>query len=759
MNTNEIKPKIGIMTFYAAHNNGAALQAFALQQCLNRLGADAELIRYFDRHNEKVAEQHSRLYSIIHNPRILLNFLLHFRWRKRLRGLATLTDNAYLEFQKRRFKVSHEPYYTYDDLKEANYRYNAFVTGSDMVWTPIGQNIEAYFLQFADRGKRFSFSPSLTGTEKFSNEQHLQIQQYIKDMDILSCREDEGVKYVRRHTKRDCVHTLDPTLLFSKAEWCEELDIKIDKVANAYILVYMFDQLSNTHKRDIDKIAKERNLAIRYIPMQLDQQEAELKNGYRCGYGPREFVNLFMNASFILTNTYHGLMFSLLSENPFVLVHRKNNNKWKSNEGRMSYILNLIECENRYIAQGQNISDSAFEIDYDAINKIIGKERTKSIKYLQHIVESSKENIPSQASKCTHVGLLPKSKCSGCGMCSQICPFGAIRMEPDEEGFISPFVNLDACKKCGKCTNNCHNINDVEMNEPISAYGCVSKDPLLENSASGGAFLGFARYAIEQMHGYVFGAILDKDMNCVHAEASTMEGIKAFQKSKYIQSDMTQTYPRVKELLDAGKFVLFSGTPCQVAGLQSFIGKKDKNLVTISLICHGVPSIGFWKKYLKNSYPQTIESFSFRNRNNRKAGKTSHEIQVSTGHVSNVIPWSKDIFYKTFLRSLSFRESCYYCKYANPQRVGDITIGDFDSEREYPDFHPQESKSVLIINSDKGNNFFNLVENEYDLIEIDYYTEVMYNNQLRIPSVRPSQRDDFYRNLYKMHWEAFCKMY
>lgn len=759
MNTNETKPKIGIMTFYAAHNNGAALQAFALQQCLNRLGADAELIRYFDQHNEKIAEQHSRLYNIIHNPKILLNFLLHYRWRKSIRGLATLTNNAYLDFQKRKFKVSHEPYYTYDDLKEANYKYNAFVTGSDMVWTPIGQNIKAYFLQFADRGKRFSFSPSLTGTENFSQEQHLQIQQYLKEMDIVSCREDEGVKYVRRHTNKDCVHTLDPTLLFSKIEWCEELDIKIDKATKPYILVYMFDKLSNTHKRDIERIAQERNLAIRYIPMQLDQQETEVKNGYRCGYGPKEFVNLFMNASFIVTNTYHGLMFSLLSENPFVLVHRKKNNKWKSNEGRMSYILNLIRCEGRYIEQDQNISDTIFEIDYDSINETLRAERVKSIEYLQHIVKSSKENIPSGPPKYTHIGLLPKNKCSGCGMCSQICPFGAIKMEPDEEGFISPIVNEDACKKCGKCVNNCHNINDVELNAPISAYGCVSKDSLLDGSASGGAFLGFARYVIEKKHGYVFGAILDKNMNCVHAEASTMEGIKAFQKSKYVQSDMTRTFSRVKELLDAGKFVLFSGTPCQVAGILSFVGEERDNLITISLICHGVPSIGFWKKYLKNSYPQDIEAFSFRNRNNRKIGKTSHEIQVFTTHINKVIPWSKDIFYRTFLRSQSFRESCYYCKYANPQRVGDITIGDFDSEREYPGFHPQEAKSVLIINTDKGNNFFKLIEKEYYLIDIDYYTEVMYNHQLRIPSIRPAQRDKFYWNLYNMSWDAFNRMY
>lgn len=191
------KPKIGIMTFYAAHNNGAALQAFALQRCLSKLGADAELIRYFDEHNEKIVEKHSRLYNLIHNPKIILNVLLHYKRILKTRGLSVLTDAAYSDFQKRKLIVSQEPYYKYDELKESNTVYNSFVTGSDMVWTPIGQNLRAYFLRFADNGKRFSFSPSLTGVGNFSDDQHRIIQKYINEMDMVSCREQEGVDYVK----------------------------------------------------------------------------------------------------------------------------------------------------------------------------------------------------------------------------------------------------------------------------------------------------------------------------------------------------------------------------------------------------------------------------------------------------------------------------------------------------------------------------------------------------------------------------------
>lgn len=753
------KIKIGIMTFYAARNNGAALQGFALQQKLKYLGANVELIRFYDQHNEKTIVKHSRLYNLVHNPQNLINIILHFRRIMKTRGVSALTDRAFQDFQKNWLKTSIEPYYKYDDLKEANSRYNSFVTGSDMVWTPIGQNLEAYFLQFADKGKRFSFSPSLTGVDNFTDEQHNIIQKYLMEMDFISCRENEGVEYVKKNTNRDSVQTIDPTLLFSKNEWCNELNIALSSKKQPYILCYMFDGLSKVHKNEIKRIAKMKQCSIRYIPMNREQSECEIDNGYRCGYGPKEFVELFMNASFIVTNTYHGLLFSLISENPFVLVHREKKNKWKSNEGRMSYILDLINCSDRYIDQDQNIPDDLFKIDYSKINPIISIERDKSVSYLKKIIDESKKCQLSTSEKFIHIGIMPKNKCTGCGLCSNICPFDAIKMKLDDEGFISPIINEERCRKCGKCVNECPSLNHIETNEPIDAFGCISKDLMLKNSSSGGAFLTLARYVIEVMHGYVFGAVFDKDMTCLHIEATTMEEVKSMQGSKYVQSNICGTYKRIKELIEAGNIVLFSGTPCQIAGITKYIGYKSENLITIDLICHGVPSVGFWKKYLFNSFPSKVSSYFFRNRNNREKGQTSFEIKVSYDSGEKIIPWSKDIYYKTFLSGLSFREACYYCKYARPLRVSDITIGDFDSEKKYPKFYPNSSKSVIIINTQRGKWLLNQIESKINMLQIDYYTEVNHNTQLRIPSTRPSQRSVFYQDLNRMSWKKFINKY
>lgn len=619
------KPKIGIMTFYAAHNNGAALQAFALQRNLQILGSDVDLIRFYDRHNEKELQRHSRLYNLFHNPNVLKNVLFHFRRAIKLRGKSILTDNEYKSFKQEYFCTSIEPYYEYDDLYKANTRYNGFVAGSDMVWTPIGQCLPAYFLQFADKGKRFSYSPSMTGMHTYTQEQHDEIQKYLKDLDVISCREKEGVDYVMKNLSLAATQTLDPTLLFKKEEWCKELGIKIDKGNKPYILCYLFDELSKVHKKSIFDFAKSTHMEVRFIPMSGSQTEYEIDNGHIQGYGPKSFVEMFLNASFIITNTYHGLMFSLISENPFVLVHRGEGNQWKSNEGRMSYILEMIGEQDRYLYANQPIPMHMFECDYSNINAKINQEREKSLAYLANIVEKAKQNQLS-SSKATYLNVQQVSikECTGCGVCSHECSLGAITMIANEEGFAVPKVNFEKCANCGKCVKKCPSINPIQQSFPISAKGCLSRDKLLSGSASGGVFVTLARYVINELKGVVYGAVFDKDFNVIHTEGACIDDVQKMQNSKYVQSNIVDILPKIKNRLKEGRFVLFSGTPCQVSGVLVYVGEKLRSrLITVELICHGVPSPGFWKQYLRESFGERVLHFSFRNRTYRYEGRTS----------------------------------------------------------------------------------------------------------------------------------------
>lgn len=624
MNENN-KPKIGIMTFYAVHNNGAALQAFALQRNLQIIGAEVDLIRFYDRHNEKEQHRHSRLYNLFHYPNVLKNVLFHFRRAMKLRGKSMLTDNEYKAFKQEYFCTSIEPYYEYEDLYKANSLYNGFVAGSDMVWTPIGQNLPAFFLQFADKGKRFSYSPSMTGMHTYTQEQHVEIQKYLKDMDVISCREKEGIDYVKKNLSLTATQTLDPTLLFKKEEWCRELGITIDKRTKPYILCYLFDELSKVHKKSIFDFAKSRHMEVRFIPMSCAQTEYEIDNGHIQGYGPKSFVELFLNASFIITNTYHGLMFSLISENPFVLVHRGEGNQWKSNEGRMSYILELIGEQERYLYANQPIPMHMYECDYSSINPKINQEREKSLAYLSNIVDRAKQN-PLTSTKTTYYNVQQVSikECTGCGVCSQECSLGAITMIANEEGFAVPKVTQEKCINCGRCVKKCPAINTVQQSFPISTKGCLSKDKLLSGSASGGAFITLAKYVIEELKGVVYGAAFDKNFNVVHTEGVCIEDVQKMQNSKYVQSNIVDILPEIKKRLKEGRFVLFSGTPCQVSAVLAHVGERLRSrLIAVDIICHGVPSPGFWRKYLKETYGDIVEDFSFRNREFRYQGRTS----------------------------------------------------------------------------------------------------------------------------------------
>lgn len=753
------KPKIGIMTFYAAQNNGAALQAFALQQNLKILGADAEFIRFYDRHNEKEVQRHSRLYNFFHKSQVLKNVLFHFGRTLKLRGKSMLTDQEYKSFCLDYFNTSVEPYYEYEDLYKANAIYNGFVTGSDMVWTPIGQNLPAYFLQFAEKGKRFSYAPSMTGMSSYTIKQHKEIQKYLKDFDLISCREVEGVNYLKEQLNLSATQTLDPTLLFTKEDWCRELGITIDKSSKPYILCYLFDELTKVQKKSLFEYAKNNGWEVRFIPMSMKQREHEIDHGYVQGYGPRTFVEMFMNAGFVITNTYHGLMFSLLSENPFVLVHRGKDNKWRSNEGRMSHILDLIGQADRYLYSDQEIPNDLFQCDYTSILPILHNERYKSLSYLKECVDQiSTITIAENKMKYASIQELSQKECTGCGLCVQKCSFGAISMNMNTEGFMIPVINHDKCRQCGKCIKICPSLNPVTQNYPIEVKGCLSKDVALEGSASGGAFVSIARYFIEVLHGYVYGAVFDDNFNCIHTEASNMTDVQKMQNSKYVQSSIVDVLPQIKQRLSEASYVLFTGTPCQVASVLAYVGSKDERLTTVSLICHGVPSPGFWKIYLANSFGEKISHYSFRDRNNRYQGKSSFQGKSSKISTKVFSPF-KDVYYRTFLRGVSFRESCYYCLYARNERVGDLTIGDFDSEKLYPDFYPNDSKSVILINNMRGKEIWNEISSRFNWIDINYQEEAKKNSQLRIPNERPSLRNVLYKDLASLPWKSFVKQY
>jgi len=274
---------------------------------------------------------------------------------------------------------------------------------------------------------------------------------------------------------------------------------------------------------------------------------------------------------------------------------------------------------------------------------------------------------------------IPVNNCCGCTACASICPVSAIDMQPDREGFLYPQVDSQKCISCGLCEKVCPILHMPVLPETYAAAVVAqsTQEEVLEESTSGGFIDGLIRYVLEEQDGYAVGVAFDKGFMPVHQITNSYEKAKAFRNSKYAQSDLRGIFSQVKTLLQQGKTVIFVGTPCQVAGLLSFLQKPYSNLIAVDLVCRSVPSPKLWKAYLQ--WQEVRHSQKITNVACRKKTYGYHngalEIVFSGGKKyagSNRV----DYFMKCFHHDVCSRPSCYDCQFKTSHRCSDLTVFD-----------------------------------------------------------------------------------
>lgn len=353
-----------------------------------------------------------------------------------------------------------------------------------------------------------------------------------------------------------------------------------------------------------------------------------------------------------------------------------------------------------------------------------------------------------------------QKKCTGCMACFNKCPFGAITIKTDENGFYIPCVDDTVCKQCRICINVCpqnSNISTPFLYKDV--YAAWSKnDELRLNSTSGGVFIGIAKSVINQ-GGSVFGVAFDNSYRAVHVEVNDIKDLHILQGSKYVQSFIGNVYIRVKELLANEKLVLFSGTPCQVAALKSFLGKEYSKLLTIDIVCHGVPSPVFFDKYLNNisqHRKDNINSISFRNKDDSWS-LFLMKIVYSSGEIykKNAVT---DPYLIAFFNDFCLRESCYECIYPGKKRVGDITLGDFWGyiSYDYKFRNTEKGINLVIVNTDKGKEFLQLLKQDYIFIDKNIEEAIRSNGPLTKPTKLNPARKAFFYDLQEKGF-VYCK--
>lgn len=313
------------------------------------------------------------------------------------------------------------------------------------------------------------------------------------------------------------------------------------------------------------------------------------------------------------------------------------------------------------------------------------------------------------------INIKNKQKCCGCEACRQTCPMQCIKMSEDEEGFCYPEVKKTICIDCKQCEAVCpilHSTiqNSVDVTSYV-AYSCDEQTRLI--SSSGGLFSIFAKKILKE-NGVVFGAAFDDSFMVHHIVIEREEELSLLQGSKYLQSRIYDSYKNAECFLKDGRKVLFSGTSCQIAGLKQYLKVKWPNLLTIDVLCHGVPSPKVWKRYLvdqENEYGASVQRTFFRH---KKYGWKTYalSLEFSNNKAYRRI-FQQDAFMRMFLSNICLRPSCHSCQFKEFPRPSDITLGDcWGVERHSPEMDDNKGTSVVIVNSNKGKEMFEMMRNE-----------------------------------------------
>ncbi|MBR5110742.1 MAG: Coenzyme F420 hydrogenase/dehydrogenase, beta subunit C-terminal domain [Clostridia bacterium] len=348
-----------------------------------------------------------------------------------------------------------------------------------------------------------------------------------------------------------------------------------------------------------------------------------------------------------------------------------------------------------------------------------------------------------------------KKDCCGCGACMNACPQSAIKMCEDEHGFVYPVIVDDLCIGCGACEKACVYQNSPDVHPPLHAYAAAARDNgVITKSASGGAFAVIADKVLSG-GGVVYGCALvfeDSHLEPRHIRIDSVEDIPMLQGSKYVQSEIGGTYKKAKQDLTEGKSVLFTGTPCQIAGLKQYLKKEYDKLLTVEIICHGVPGKRLFQEFLEyygEKLGGKITAFYFRDKSKGQGMVSRCVYQDPAGSKKESIKNGNLLAYIFFfLKSYTYRINCYSCPFARPERVADITLGDYwGFHEEYPQYHESQGLSngrgisCVLVNSEKGKQMWDTCQDQLISMPSEFEKIARHNDQLRKPSKYDQKRE------------------
>lgn len=711
--------KVGLMTWYKYHNYGSLLQAYALCKMIEKLGYEANMINY------KPREKSRYLQSSKDIPKKVKNKIFNSH--------QDSNSTIFKEFIKNHFTETEECS-TFVELKELNDQFDAFLCGSDQVWSPLVFD-EKYFLNFAHDNKIVSYAPSLGSSNIENDVVKSRMSFLLKRFKHLSVREETGKEIIKNLIGKEPFLALDPTLLIDIDEWKKLLKLDDKHIQRKYVLCYFLGD-SSKYLSQIEEFAKSKGFQVYNIPF-LKRKKI---NKYDVPFpvGPKEFVELISNAEAVFTDSYHGILFSINFKKNFYAYKRFKDDDFLNQNSRVVDFLRRVELSDRII-ESNSILDKN-EIDYKTVETHIMNMRRESIKYLD---EAFKDIFLSKAKNEYSLGFIT-DYCVGCGVCANLCPTHAIQTKMNEEGFWHYHIDREKCIKCGLCKKVCPMVHiesqEIKYSKKLYAFKAKDED-ILKRSSSGGFADVLVRFKNDTS--YICGCQYNQGENLaehvVLPPCSSDAELSRLQGSKYLQSKLHEAIRTLIQLPKDSK-VIFFGTPCQVAGMDKLlrIRKMRQNYILIDLICHGVPTDYLWRKY----YAEIVKEYQLNSQNiivkfrDKRFGWRNRRISLDDGVGEYVANETKDTFYAFFRRGIVDMKSCYECPYRTKSSA-DIRIGDYWGKKYSFD---KEGVSMIIANTTVGEDLIDEIKNrdlayiqEYSLNE---YFDIQYPENFNEPLFR-----------------------
>jgi coenzyme F420-reducing hydrogenase beta subunit len=681
--TNMRNRRVGVMTWFTYENYGTALQAIALQHVLQEMGYSPELINYRPRATRgKLGKRSLRELVDAGKSKLTRPELIPYASKER--------KLCFDEFIANHARIS-EAANSLPELRQLSKNYDAVICGSDQIWSPNCFD-ENYYLQFVgEPNRKIAYAPSFGVSAIADPEIKERIRTLIASFASISARELQGKEIIHELTGKDVPVVADPTLLLSQEEWRGVAGFATPGNGKGYLLCYFLGNPTR-YEEAARKTADNLGLQLVTIPTFMGHDEGRPDGEI----GPAEFISLIAGASYVCTDSFHGMVMSTIFEKPFTAFKRFSDADPTSQNSRVVDFLAIAGLTARLVGPDQ--PQPSAECDFAAARKRLSDLRDSSLKYLQDALETA---FATKANERLSKPIEITKQCCGCGACASICPKSAIRICEDDRGFQQYSIDNDLCIACGACIRVCpmRTVTAPMLADMATLWSYKSADrKKLTKSASGGVGADVAELMSSQ-GAHVFGCVYcSQDDRARHEEVSGSD-LDKLRGSKYLQSDCASA---LKKAAAADGKLVFFGTPCQIAGLDALlrIRKKRDNAVLVDLICHGVPSQNLWRRYLEERQMQSglgpHPKAWFRWKKDGWSSRKMMRLESSGKELLSSEP--KDDFYAFFSNSLCNARCCYECPYRE-RSAADIRIGDYWGPRFEKD---REGVSMVLSLTESG---------------------------------------------------------